>query len=83
MSVSVYIKALVEMGKHCKGSTCLNADQMMVKNRSPKDMDLTLTLEGMGDYTFFIAKGDSIDIQPLPDFCKHNTWGTVKEIKYK
>ena len=64
-------------------SVCLYMEHMNVKNLTTQDIDLTLSLVERGDFTFSIAKGDSIDIQPLPDFCKNNTLGTVKEIKYK
>jgi hypothetical protein len=67
----------------CKNVTCLEMRSMQVANVSSKDMDLTLSLAGRGDFTFSIPKGDTIQISPLPDYCIGNTWGTVKEIKYK
>jgi hypothetical protein len=79
----VYINAMVEQGKTCKGATCIDVADMVVGNRSPQDMEVTLSLVGRGDFTYFIAKGDSIQVSPFPDFCKDLKWGTVKEIKYK
>jgi hypothetical protein len=69
----------------CKSATatCLQTKSMKVSNVSSKDMDLTLSLAGQGDFTFAIKKGDTIQIVPLPNYCLNKTWGTVKEIKYK
>lgn len=75
--------AEVESGELCKRTKCLSMESMQVTNISLKDIDLTLTLAGRGDFTFFIPKGNSISISPLPDFCANDSWGNVKEIVYR
>ncbi|MEI6412335.1 MAG: hypothetical protein WCR52_23290 [Bacteroidota bacterium] len=69
--------------KCCPLPLCTGTTALEIKNVSLKDIDLTLTLTGKGVYSFSIMKGDSLSITPVPDYCAANTWGEVKEIKYK
>jgi hypothetical protein len=69
--------------KCCPLPLCTETMALEIMNISPQDIDLTLTLAGKGVFSFLIMKGDSLLITPVPDYCGANTWGTVKEIKYK
>ncbi|MEI6410661.1 MAG: hypothetical protein WCR52_14820 [Bacteroidota bacterium] len=69
--------------KCCPLPLCTGTTSLEIKNVSLQDIDLTLTLAGKGVFSFSIMKGDSLSITPVPDYCAANTWGTVKEIKYK
>jgi len=69
--------------KCCPLPLCTETTALEITNVAPQDIDLTLTLAGKGVFPFSIGKGDSLLITPVPDYCTANTWGTVKEIKYK
>jgi hypothetical protein len=66
----------------CPSPKCENTS-LEIENLSPKDIDLTITVSGKGNFTFSINKGETKTINPLPDYCTYNSWGSVKEIVYK
>lgn len=60
----VYINAMVEQGKTCKGATCIDVADMVVGNRSPQDMEVTLSLVGRGTLPTSLPRATAYRFRP-------------------
>ncbi len=69
--------------KCCPPPKCLETNEVHIFNISPQSLDIVVELSGKGEYSYFIPKGDSLSVIPIPDYCTYNTWGKIKDIQYK
>ncbi|HRI00533.1 MAG TPA: hypothetical protein PK006_05730 [Saprospiraceae bacterium] len=62
---------------------CLNAVSMKLINNIEANVEVRLNLVSLGVRTFFLNAMDTIDITPLPDYCKNKSWGEYIEVNYR
>lgn len=69
--------------KCCPGPSCLGTKYFKAINLTNDAVELKLNLAGIGERSFVIAKKDTLNIDPLPDYCQAKSWGSVTNLSYK
>ncbi|NOT35857.1 MAG: hypothetical protein HOP11_00605 [Saprospiraceae bacterium] len=65
------------------GDKCIKTIRYAIENLINQTIEIKVNISGHGEKSLILNGFETIDITPLPDYCKNRSWGEFLDVIYK